>query len=984
MSLTSTETLRVPGVLKAVQRLKERQARNNRRDLGKGRSKEHNRIAAAFAENAEARRLAGERVAEAQIGAKKKAYTKIAIIGAGPVGLWLALLLCRSYYPKGKEHVLQNQIAAGFFDGKKKKRSKSSGDTNLGGKSQSGPAKADEDAIASKQKNPEDERTVVEDLENLLHITPNTIQQGTADNERSGMGRSRGFSVSVSPSKFAAKTYGSNPESNSLLKIHIYEKRPLKSHATRNILLALSTQTESLLYRNMSKATHAWSPCAPLADLEKSLRQELEKFWWPCVKFHWDSAVDLDEKVFSKLQTKCEESWYDHKVVENVGNQLQVEKDENEFLMFDDDAVEKTAELLEQTTLPSFSSAKAKLLANGARNPAFGAGRAGCGSTGSAALNALRANNSASLVDSDAESISRGFEIDGNTFDAAFICSGKSAVSHLHKKMNITKATILSYRKKGAVVPKELKEKLKAEQAAAAGGAEGVEKQEQSSISEFRSIQDRKYNNPLLRSENIIIRELGTYGWVWLLRYEKPIVKRRMPAAGKAKDSKQADAGGGGGNSPTNGSRKANKASGGQKSGLVDADAMCDEQQHQATKRPTKAEQEEQENEDPDGDQEKQEDASAASAIDELKEHLEATAQPTPVKQFSTFAEMTSNVDNLDDPDTLFAALEGSIDYEKAFGISVNVTEANHWGLRLAPRRDRDVSPNRMQAAPSPKRGTAGGGGMGGEQSQRKNSPSPSAKSGSPSPKRSGSVSPPGGARGRGGGAGVVQGMIGGASSVLNSGVLPDVVVALPRGGRAKAKEESDTEQKNDTVICFAGDALCGKPFYLGTTLQFHLHDMNFLVSNVNWTKGSALSAKDFRAYESRMRDTIQGFLTQKNNSIAKPVGGGGSSPSGKAKNADGTPAKTPRAGAVAASGGASEQDGRKERESTPGVVSIPKVSMLAVGADGKVTEESCAAEEECAEETTSCLIAPPANKAEASTHLAAIVLEQAEVEITT
>ena len=38
-------------------------------------------------------------------------------------------------------------------------------------------------------------------------------------------------------------------------------------------------------------------------------------------------------------------------------------------------------------------------------------------------------------------------------------------------------------------------------------------------------------------------------------------------------------------------------------------------------------------------------------------------------------------------------------------------------------------------------------------------------------------------------------------------------------------------------VCCFLGDALCGKPFHLGTTLQFHLADVEFMVESIDWPR---------------------------------------------------------------------------------------------------------------------------------------------------
>ncbi|CAD7926232.1 unnamed protein product [Amoebophrya sp. A120] len=1003
-----------PGVLKAVQRVKDKASKGkNAKQKSTSPAKQRPSPAVdlvSVAEAATARAQAAERIAEVQRGVNKKACTRIAIVGAGPVGLWLALLLCRHYYPKGKEHLLASQIAAGFF--RSKKRGKSEG--GAGNKDKKGKEeKKSENALdldSGRDSSPEHAR-MRDELEKLFRSTVAQIEhqrtdtpgahsnaissplRTTGDLQQNAIqpplviSQSRPQSRSTqrvttpargarrnkeennktpepsesgstsSPSKVADSPIGAatvadglfprgrsiNPrrarsmsltnsklnfgaDQNHLLRIHIYEKRPYKQHGTRSILLALSTQTEGLLLRHLSKSTRGWSPCAPLAELEKTLRQELEKFWWPIVKFHWHTPVDLDMKIFDVVKSRWEDSFFENNQEQKfAGNN---EDEENEHT-----------------------------------------------STGSRALDAIRRKNQRA-GSSIEPSNPPGFHINGTTFDAAFVCSGKSAVSHLHKKMNLTKATILSYRKRGAVVPKSLAVVAKQASAEAAAGTStngssssassifatgtgssataspskgtttGAVVPVEQDLTEFRSIQDRKYNNSLLRNENIIIRELGTYGWVWLLRYEKQIFKRTKDVSGSP--NAKGGTGAAGSSSPshavTSKNHQAKTSAAGKKSLRKMSAAAADDHADGSSR--------EQQQEigdtsagatggaDGNGDGEELDEVAAA-----LGEGDESQPQR---KHFQSFAEMASSgfVDT-DTGDPLFLAMESSIDYEKAFGITVNVTEANHWGLRLAPRQN---NAHVATSGPSPGRGT---------------SPSPKRAGGdhgnsSSSPKRNGSQSP----------------KRGDASSPSNKfqGVLPDIVLTLPRaekpsssGGEseedAKENQTTDNEPQQNTVVCFAGDALCGKPFYLGTTLQFHLHDMNFLVSNVNWQKGAALSPLDFRAYESRMRDTIQGFLTQKSNSVlSTSANGGNSSSPGKSSAADGSPSASGKHGAKgkndqksssSPSGRSSSRTSKNNllgyevvaegEDSAQRVHKLPQVSMLSVAADGSVREEKSA-----------------------------------------
>lgn len=72
------------------------------------------------------------------------------------------------------------------------------------------------------------------------------------------------------------------------------------------------------------------------------------------------------------------------------------------------------------------------------------------------------------------------------------------------------------------------------------------------------------------------------------------------------------------------------------------------------------------------------------------------------------------------------------------------------------------------------------------------------------------------------------------------------------------------------SIICYVGDSCCGKPFYLGTTLQFHIYDMVFLITGISWRHN--LEASHFRAYEQRMRGRIQSFMAKKRNDASVSI----------------------------------------------------------------------------------------------------------------
>ena len=71
------------------------------------------------------------------------------------------------------------------------------------------------------------------------------------------------------------------------LEIHIYEKRSLEKHGVRNVILALSSQTEGMLNKMLTNPQQ-FSPSVPLGALEVALRKELYKNWWGMVKIHWN------------------------------------------------------------------------------------------------------------------------------------------------------------------------------------------------------------------------------------------------------------------------------------------------------------------------------------------------------------------------------------------------------------------------------------------------------------------------------------------------------------------------------------------------------------------------------------------------------------------------------------------------------------------------------------------------------------------------
>lgn len=71
-----------------------------------------------------------------------------------------------------------------------------------------------------------------------------------------------------------------------------------------------------------------------------------------------------------------------------------------------------------------------------------------------------------------------------------------------------------------------------------------------------------------------------------------------------------------------------------------------------------------------------------------------------------------------------------------------------------------------------------------------------------------------------------------------------------------------ETAQETDsTYVCYIGDSCCGKPFYLGTTLQFHIYDMVFLITGIQWNQKIPVSRPHFKAYGQRMRTRIHGFM---------------------------------------------------------------------------------------------------------------------------
>ena len=51
-----------------------------------------------------------------------------------------------------------------------------------------------------------------------------------------------------------------------------------------------------------------------------------------------------------------------------------------------------------------------------------------------------------------------------------------------------------------------------------------------------------------------------------------------------------------------------------------------------------------------------------------------------------------------------------------------------------------------------------------------------------------------------------------------------------------------------------AGDAACGRPFFLGSTLNGHLHDLVTLVQGTNWSAWDPDAADPFRKYRERIK----------------------------------------------------------------------------------------------------------------------------------
>lgn len=66
-----------------------------------------------------------------------------------------------------------------------------------------------------------------------------------------------------------------------------------------------------------------------------------------------------------------------------------------------------------------------------------------------------------------------------------------------------------------------------------------------------------------------------------------------------------------------------------------------------------------------------------------------------------------------------------------------------------------------------------------------------------------------------------------------------------------------------NTTVVYVGDACCGKPFYLGTTLQFHLSDVYWTIlrcsPKIDFT--SNLTGAKFNSYKGKMIDRIRSFL---------------------------------------------------------------------------------------------------------------------------
>ena len=87
------------------------------------------------------------------------------------------------------------------------------------------------------------------------------------------------------------------------LEIHIYEKRAQDKHGVRNVILALSPQTEGLLNKLLTNP-QAFSPSVPLGALEVALRKELTKYWWGLVKIHWYSNIDLSKVSSQEVYMK--------------------------------------------------------------------------------------------------------------------------------------------------------------------------------------------------------------------------------------------------------------------------------------------------------------------------------------------------------------------------------------------------------------------------------------------------------------------------------------------------------------------------------------------------------------------------------------------------------------------------------------------------------------------------------------------------------
>jgi len=78
------------------------------------------------------------------------------------------------------------------------------------------------------------------------------------------------------------------------------------------------------------------------------------------------------------------------------------------------------------------------------------------------------------------------------------------------------------------------------------------------------------------------------------------------------------------------------------------------------------------------------------------------------------------------------------------------------------------------------------------------------------------------------------------------------------------------------TPLILLGDALCGKPFYTGTTLNGHLKDVAAMIDEVDWIHdGAPMATTRWQAHERRYQEDVRRGIMDRRGAFASGAGGG-------------------------------------------------------------------------------------------------------------